>query len=136
VFTREWHHRAVCRTAEPEIFFPFDSDEAGERKAKRVCQACPVRQICLDEAIDNNIHEGIWGGLNPQERRNLKRRIQKAAIAHPPAVTGEKDCVDCGETLPASRFSPAKQNRDGLSSFCKPCLAERTRKRRANQAVA
>lgn len=136
MFTPEWHHRAACRTTDPELFFPISSDPASENAAKRVCRGCPVTALCLDEAIDNGIHHGVWGGLGPDERRNLQRRVRRHAIAHPPVVKGEKECGDCKETLPVGMFSTATQNRDGLSSFCKPCLAERARKRRDAKAVA
>jgi WhiB family redox-sensing transcriptional regulator len=81
--TLEWHHRAACRTAgrgliDPELFFPSDSDKAREEAAKQVCRRCPVSRICRDEALDNGLWEGIWGGLTPTERRKLKLRVDQA----------------------------------------------------------
>jgi 5-methylcytosine-specific restriction endonuclease McrA len=38
-----------------------------------------------------------------------------------------KRCTICGEHKPISLFSPRKQNKDGLYSWCKPCTAARTR---------
>jgi hypothetical protein len=32
-----------------------------------------------------------------------------------------KKCACCGEVKPATEFSPSKQNKDGLRSYCKPC---------------
>jgi WhiB family redox-sensing transcriptional regulator len=82
--TPEWHHKAACRSGrrgvlDPELFFPSDSDKVREEEAKQVCRRCPVSRICRDEALDNGLWEGIWGGLNPTERRNLQWREARAA---------------------------------------------------------
>lgn len=78
MFASEWHHRAACRTADPELFFPISSDPVGEIAAKRVCRGCPVTALCLDEAIGNGIQDGVWGGLGPKERRKLYRPAGRA----------------------------------------------------------
>ena len=39
----------------------------------RPCAACAVRGKCLNYATAAD-EFGIWGGLDQQERRNLKRR--------------------------------------------------------------
>ncbi|MFF7160764.1 WhiB family transcriptional regulator [Streptomyces sp. NPDC008086] len=36
---------------------------------------CPVRQPCLDWAVEADPVEGIWGGTTEQECRALKRRL-------------------------------------------------------------
>lgn len=38
-----------------------------------------------------------------------------------------KVCRDCGIEKPVSEFSPSKQIKDGLHSYCKPCNAARAR---------
>lgn len=48
------------------------------RRAKRICRDCPVVSECLEYALSNNLNEtddGIWGGMTPGERRELKRQI-------------------------------------------------------------
>lgn len=35
---------------------------------------CPVRALCLAEALDNRIEWGVWGGLTERERRQLLRQ--------------------------------------------------------------
>lgn len=41
------------------------------------------------------------------------------------AVVHSKRCATCGETLPASMFSPDKRASTGLQSSCKPCVNKR-----------
>ena len=48
---------------------------AVEQEAKRICQACAVRDECLEFALEHDERFGIWGGLSERERRRLKRDI-------------------------------------------------------------
>lgn len=53
--------QAACAGADPDLFFP----ERGEslREAREVCRSCPVREDCLDYAIDHVEKSGVcWAG--------------------------------------------------------------------------
>lgn len=65
----EWVTDAICVQVGPDPWFVERGESA--RPAKRVCGGCPVRQQCLQYALDAHITEGIWGGLTPRERRAL-----------------------------------------------------------------
>jgi WhiB family transcriptional regulator, redox-sensing transcriptional regulator len=69
-----WAVRASCAQTDPEIFFPPHGDPATE--ARQICACCPVRDDCLAYALDAAERFGIWGGLDPDERRNLYRRLR------------------------------------------------------------
>lgn len=78
----DWGRRAACTTQDPELFFPVGN--AGPaldqiEQARQICQACPVRSPCLEWAIDVGVSDGIWGGLNEQERLSLRRRRTRSA---------------------------------------------------------
>ncbi|MGH9152979.1 MAG: WhiB family transcriptional regulator [Acidimicrobiales bacterium] len=72
--------RASCRGPQAAIFFPpshferKEDKEARERRAKAICQSCPVRKPCLDYALGIREPHGIWGGLNEMERKLLLAR--------------------------------------------------------------
>jgi len=68
---RDWMLEARCLDADPEAFFPEKGGST--REAKRICAACPVREECLQYALDNDERFGIWGGLSERERRRAKR---------------------------------------------------------------
>ncbi len=72
-----WRQRAACRGLDPEIFYPA-SDEEGD-EAKAICAQCPVRQPCLEHALANREHDGVWGGATERERRRLVRQRRKSA---------------------------------------------------------
>jgi WhiB family redox-sensing transcriptional regulator len=70
-----WRSAAACRSADPELFFPFsESGEALEQiaEAKVICTGCPVRRQCLEFALRTRPH-GIWGGLTERERHHGRR---------------------------------------------------------------
>lgn len=67
-----WITEAVCSGMDISLFFP----PSGHRpiEALEACSRCPVRQECLDYAIDNNQHWGVWGGLTERQRFSYKRK--------------------------------------------------------------
>ncbi len=67
-----WQERALCAQIDTDMFFPEQGEST--QLARRVCSLCDVRADCLDYALNNNEHFGIWGGLSARERRNLRKR--------------------------------------------------------------
>ena len=77
----DWTEEALCAEIGGDIFFPKKGGST--REAKAICAQCPVRQECLDYALDYESHNhpgadtrhphGIWGGLSERERRALLR---------------------------------------------------------------
>jgi WhiB family redox-sensing transcriptional regulator len=77
----DWRESAACRDADPELFFPVSEIGPGARQvaeAKAVCARCPVRDRCLDYAVDAGLDHGVFGGLTERERRALVRRHSAA----------------------------------------------------------
>ena len=66
-----WQQHALCAQTDPEAFFPEKGGST--REAKAVCQACQVREECLEYALANDERFGIWGGMSERERRRLRR---------------------------------------------------------------
>lgn len=72
---------APCQSGvDPEIFFPDPTDTIRIKIAKDLCGSCPqtTKNECLQFAIENKIHYGIWGGLTEHERKNVRRRLNRA----------------------------------------------------------
>lgn len=67
-----WMEEALCAQVDPDMWFP----PVGERgtEAKKICMRCPVREQCLDYALNASENPyGIWGGVG-QHNRNAMRR--------------------------------------------------------------
>ena len=70
-----WMEDGACRQLRPPVlFFPDSTDLAGVQAAKAACETCPVRERCLQHALDLRIDYGVWGGASEDERRQLLRR--------------------------------------------------------------
>ncbi|MFZ4584692.1 MAG: WhiB family transcriptional regulator [Acidimicrobiia bacterium] len=72
-----WMLEARCRATDPSNFFP--SDGVGVEVAKRVCAECPVRNDCLEYALQYRIDHGVWGGASERERRRILRARRQEA---------------------------------------------------------
>jgi len=71
---------ALCRSTDPDIFFPDPMEsrrvmgESGRNLVAKtivaldLCQACPIKAECLQFAMNNRELHGIWGGSMPHER--------------------------------------------------------------------
>jgi WhiB family redox-sensing transcriptional regulator len=84
---RTWVEQAKCKGLDPELFMPEPGGNA--RAAKAICNGrpatsrdpgdapCPVRQECLDYAIQlpPPVY-GVWGGKSERERRDIKRETK------------------------------------------------------------
>ncbi len=64
---------ASCRNKPQSWFFASKGNNAAVAAAKSVCRTCPVREKCLEYAIENCIRFGIWGGKTVRERVIIKR---------------------------------------------------------------
>jgi WhiB family redox-sensing transcriptional regulator len=68
---------AACRSEDLEMFFAVG--DGREEQAKQVCRRCPVRWECLTYALETRQRHGVWGGLTPEERVLLVRKIRSDA---------------------------------------------------------
>lgn len=75
-----WTERGRCAKADPELWFPINEDDPELAAAAiEACFRCPVRADCLAHALAIGERHGIWGGLTPRQRRDLRSRQEKAA---------------------------------------------------------
>ena len=77
----DWRSRAACTDEDPELFFPVGTTGPAVvqiEEAKRVCAHCVVREPCLEFALQTRQDAGVWGGLDEDERRSLRRKRQRS----------------------------------------------------------
>jgi len=72
---------AACLEEDPELFFPIG--ETGPsvlqtEEAKAVCARCRMPMKCLERALILHASDGVWGGMDPRERRAYVRRMNRA----------------------------------------------------------
>ena len=76
----DFRYRARC-VDDPELFYPIGEGHAFAEqiaRAKGICGGCPVRAVCLAEALSHRELDGIWGGTTAAERRELMDRSHAA----------------------------------------------------------
>ena len=77
-----WRDQAACRHSDPDLFFPAGSTGLAVdhiHAAKAVCRSCPVQQPCLQFALETSQEAGVWGGMDEEERRKLRRMWGESA---------------------------------------------------------
>jgi WhiB family redox-sensing transcriptional regulator len=64
-------------TQAPDLYFP-EGDEIGGahyvRLAKNACKKCPLILPCAEYAVKYREEYGVWGGLSPTDRKNIRRK--------------------------------------------------------------
>ena len=74
-----WMANANCLSADKDLFFPAKQVTPDKHikiaKALALCDACEVKQECLNYSIENEIIYGIWGGLGSYQRRKLMPNV-------------------------------------------------------------
>lgn len=74
-----WSVDTPCAQADPDAWFPEKGGSPAE--AKRICADCDVREQCLQWALDNKEHWGIWGGMSEHDRRRIRAERSKGDAA-------------------------------------------------------
>lgn len=102
----DWRDNGACLTEDSSLFFPKGTEGPWLiviAQAKAICRRCPVRDACLSYALDNNVTDGIFGGLTERERAAVRRAATKkkqsreATLAHAEAVRERKSYTSLRE---------------------------------------
>lgn len=64
--------RVRCADEDPNVF--FEADVRNTREAIAICQYCPVREACLEFALDTDQGWGVWGGTTPDQRLDILQK--------------------------------------------------------------
>lgn len=68
----DWQDDALCAQTDPEVFFPARGGLTVD--AKRICAACPVRDKCLEWAMEAKPMYGMYAGLSTVQIRKLAKK--------------------------------------------------------------
>ena len=81
--TPDWE-QALCAQTDPELFFPEGVGAQiviATTQAKRICAQCSIRRGCLSWALATGQPAGIWGGMDKEDRKQIRSRATRAARA-------------------------------------------------------
>lgn len=84
------YENPLCAQTSPRFFFLDDADDdtipqeifqSTYAEAITICKMCEHRAECAEWGIRHETH-GFWGGLNPKQRRDI-RRSRRIAVQNP-----------------------------------------------------
>ena len=128
--SEDWRAEALCAQISPGDEWHADKGPGCVEQtnfAKAVCRACPVQAACLEYALTNGERFGVWGGLSPNERDELRRRRNMPVVKQPDWVDwhgteagakrhhreGSPVCVRCQRGVTVAR---RERDRRGMAS--------------------
>lgn len=123
---RQWVDLAACRGANPRLFDAVSALHA--ETALRICKGCPVKDACLQEALDEEVNpDGVWGGTTQLERRKLRRHGTLEPVPEGmAAINAAKTHCKWGH-----EFTPENTRWSNGHRSCRTCYNKRLRERRA-----
>jgi WhiB family redox-sensing transcriptional regulator len=87
-----WRLEARCRDESASLVELFFSEQLDDiLRAKAFCRACPVREACLEAALERREPWGVWGG---ELIANGKVLAQKRKRGRPPKVRPPEPVYD------------------------------------------
>ena len=81
----DWMKYRACDEFDAELFFPRAKDKVGTAQAVQVCAGCPVRLLCLQNALDSGSRYGVWGGVGELDRVELHDQAERGRQRSAPA---------------------------------------------------
>jgi hypothetical protein len=114
----DWTEQAACaQTGVPDAWFPEVGEPLASTAVVRICQTCPVRDTCLQVALDNHETHGVWGGLTPNQRHLIRHRRPAAACGTEAGHSrhrrrGETPCEPCVEAMREASRRRHSKNRN------------------------
>lgn len=113
-----WDRLAACKGMDTEIW--FGEDTVYVTKAKEVCAACPVKDLCREEAIRLHL-KGVWGETTDPERETIRRKRRT-----PDPSKRKPVCQKGHEFTPENTYQRPNGDRQ-----CRVCQRSRKRARTA-----
>lgn len=78
-------NHALCSEVDPEVWFPENGGNAKYKtleaeQARQLCRACPALVQCREYALKYTGLFGIWGALDPSQRRDIQKKLNITPI--------------------------------------------------------
>ena len=67
-----WMDDAACKGQPLQVFFYETHESNIDLPGVAICNGCTVRAECLAYAVEKDVQHGVFGGLTPFQRRNIK----------------------------------------------------------------
>lgn len=78
----DWHAEARCNQESETVFFGQSEPDVRPqytlseiKRARSVCETCPVAKQCMTAALLNREEFGVWAGSTRSQRKTMLKRI-------------------------------------------------------------
>ena len=116
-----WQDSAVCAQVDPTLFDGGEIDSPTPYgKARAICRQCPVQGECLAYALEHNEQYGVWGGLSPAQRKELRRkspRTKPPKTSHEVIVAGHIANAKAVLARHATHLAEGRNNADAAAAL-------------------
>jgi WhiB family redox-sensing transcriptional regulator len=134
--SENWYDKATCRGMDTELW--FTRSETALEIATGICLRCPVREACLQSALDTPNTKGVWGGLTEIQRSRLgakRARTGRGGWTVPPAGVS---AVNAAKTRCKWGHEFTEENTAiyGGKRYCRTCSKRRIKETRSRQRKA
>lgn len=132
-----WTEDAACRGRMDE-FFP-DCETRGHvmRRAKALCLTCPVREVCLADAMERDDRYGIWGGLSSPDRKARREGLPIRNCAGCGLLFVRRSrlpiCGGCGDVVSRTPVQPVSEAAAAADPRCGTPAGPGAHRRRGEQ---
>ena len=116
-----WMRFALCKfVGDPDDFSPEVSTSSttpgplarlAYERAKLICDACPVKGLCLDHAVVNDERWAMWGGKMPHEIQMIRKVRGLGPVKRP--VLGGPTPDDAPRAYRGTYDPPRPRSEDG-----------------------
>ena len=118
---------ALCSDRTTRDYDPWFSDDPHDKAVARgVCNVCPIQAVCLVHGLVNGFPFGIFGGLDPDERKPLRDKMFKELPAETVAALMDKyfipDLPELADPLPS--VAAKYRRRAARADFCRAKLMD------------
>jgi WhiB family redox-sensing transcriptional regulator len=126
-----WKLDAACRDKNPDLFFTDDNLIAAA-PALAVCGHCPVKDDCLQDALDQDRNpEGVWGGTTKRQRKRIREgKSPRPTRSGKAEINASKTKCKWGH-----EFTPENTRWYAGKRSCLTCYLDRLRERRKATAA-
>ena len=66
---------------------------------REICNGCPIREECLEGAMERRERYGMWGGLIPIERRRIERRNRRRNLHERRQAEADAQAAQSADTV-------------------------------------
>lgn len=129
-----WTDDAACKGSDPELFQLLQEGDPGAGDAKRgaliplnreriakairICESCPIKERCLEEATPSDLYWSVRGGQTPTK---FSGEVKMVPMFKSSEWLGKPECPEHGSRSVSTRHRTDQKGSRYTSTYCGVC---------------